>query len=106
MNQIFQSLIIRFVFSGGMAACTTLGVLYILVRFFGVWYLVATTIAFLFGFFVSFVLQKFWTFKDMRKKALWWQMPASLCVLLGAISLNIFIMYMLVAMARDRKSVV
>ena len=99
MNQIFQSLIIRFIFSGGMAALTTFGVLYVLVRFFDAWYLTASTTAFLFGFFVSFVLQKFWTFKDMRKKALWWQMPVSLCVLLGAIFLNIFIMFVLVEMA-------
>ena len=98
MNQIFQSLIIRFIFSGGMGALTTFGVLYILVRFFDAWYLTASTTAFLFGFFVSFSLHKFWTFKDMRKKALWWQVFVSFCMLLGTMFLNAFIMYVLVGM--------
>lgn len=56
--------VVRFIFSGGAAMGMTLAILYALTEFVHVWYLYSTMIAWCFGFFTSFMLQKFWTFED------------------------------------------
>jgi putative flippase GtrA len=54
--------IARYIISGGSAAFVTLSVFYICNSIFHIWYLLASIIAFIAGFCVSFTLQKFWTF--------------------------------------------
>ncbi len=56
--------ILRFLISGGTSAAVDLGLLYIFTDIFGIWYLTSTVFAFIIAFFVSFGLQKFWTFRD------------------------------------------
>ncbi len=58
----------RYIVSGGSAAVVDLFVLYVFVRCFDMWYVLAAILAFLIAFGVSFTLQKFWTFKDVSKK--------------------------------------
>jgi putative flippase GtrA len=58
------SRILRFLVAGGSAGAVDLGVLYVFVHLFGMWYLLSSVIAFLVALSVSFTLQKFWTFKD------------------------------------------
>lgn len=57
--------VVRYVISGGTGAVVNIGSLFILTHFLGVWYLVSSVIAFLLSFFVSFFLQRTWTF-DLR----------------------------------------
>ncbi|MCX6715948.1 MAG: glycosyltransferase, partial [Candidatus Taylorbacteria bacterium] len=56
--------IIRYLFSGGLAALTDIVLIYLFTDFFGMWYLLSSVLAFLVAFVVSFVLQKFFTFQD------------------------------------------
>jgi len=63
-NKITSSQIARYLFSGGTATFTNLGVFYVLSTIFGLYYLVASGAAFLIGFAVSFTLHKFITFQD------------------------------------------
>src|SRR3989338_8023628 len=96
MSQIFQSIIVRFIFSGSIATLVSLMVLYALVHFWNVWYLTATTVGFLAGFLLSFTLQKLWTFKDARRDATYWQLFAYFGVTLSALALNTALMFILV----------
>ena len=59
----------RFLFSGGSAAVVDLSLLYLFTDILGWWYLYSATAAFIAAMFVSFTLQKFWTFKDERTEA-------------------------------------
>jgi len=56
--------ILRFLVSGGASAFVNLVVLYSLTEYVGLWYMVSGSVAFVCSFFVSFTLQKFWTFRD------------------------------------------
>lgn len=59
--------VFKFLISGGSAAVVTIITLFVLTDLIGIWYVLSSAIAFMFGFLVSFTLQKFWTFQDMRK---------------------------------------
>ena len=54
----------RFLFSGGTAFIVNLGLLYFLVDVLGWWYLGASLASFSVAIIVSFIMQKFWTFRD------------------------------------------
>ena len=59
--------LVRFLFSGGMAVLTNVGLLFLLVHVFGIYYLSSSIIAFTVAIFVSFTLQKFFTFNDRNR---------------------------------------
>lgn len=59
---LFSSTVLKYVLSGGIASAVMLGSLLVFREFFGIWYLSASTLAFIFAFVTSFLLQKFWTF--------------------------------------------
>jgi len=64
---------IKYIISGSISAVILLGILYVLTDIFGMWYITSDIIAFSVALIVSFVLQKFWTFRDddlgrMRKQ--------------------------------------
>jgi dolichol-phosphate mannosyltransferase len=56
--------IAKFVISGSTAGFVELGLLYVLTRYLGLYYLVSSTVGFVFAVAVSFTLQKFWTFEN------------------------------------------
>ena len=55
---------IRYLFSGGTAATIDVGLLFVLVKYFHVYYLAAATFAMTMSFIVRFLLQKFVTFQN------------------------------------------
>src|SRR3989338_4767276 len=55
---------VKYLFAGGTAAAVNLMLLYVLTDIIGVWYLTSSVVAFIASFITSFVLQKFWTFRD------------------------------------------
>lgn len=59
--------VLRYLISGGAATALDLILLYIFTEFFGWWYLWSVTPAFVIAIWVSFFLQKFWTFNDYSK---------------------------------------
>ena len=84
--------VIRYVISGGSGAVVNIGTLYVLTRIVGMWYLSASVIAFVASFFVSFGLQRFWTFEHRSRenvvKHAWMYLAvalANLCVNTGIV---------------------
>jgi dolichol-phosphate mannosyltransferase len=63
-----NKVIIKYLFSGGVAATADFAILYALTDILGVWYILSASFAFAAAFGVSFCLQKFWTFRDNNKK--------------------------------------
>ncbi|KKQ99234.1 MAG: GtrA family protein [Parcubacteria group bacterium GW2011_GWF2_40_69] len=61
--------IVRYVISGGTSAVVSLVLFFILNSKIGVHYIISSVISFIFAFFVSFILQKFWTFKSHETQA-------------------------------------
>ncbi|MDP3725664.1 MAG: glycosyltransferase [bacterium] len=62
----FSHTIVRFIISGSIAALVYFTLLYIFTDIIGLWYLFSSVVTYILSFSVSFVLQKFWTFRDVR----------------------------------------
>lgn len=86
----------KYVVSGGSAACVNLGGLYVLTEYAHVHYLQSAVLAFIVAFFISFLLQKFWTFGDMRKEVMHIQMMWYLGLSLANLLVNTLLIYILV----------
>ena len=56
--------IIKYVFAGSLATASNLLILFISVHYLKLWYLISSIIAFCFGVSISYILQKFFTFKN------------------------------------------
>lgn len=87
---------IKYLIAGGIAALVDLSLLYFFTDILGVWYLSSACLAFVVAFFVSFFLQKFWTFRDSNKEQMYKQMGAYLAVALTNFALNAALMYIFV----------
>lgn len=87
---------IKYVISGGTAAVVNIGSLYLLTEYGHIHYLVSASIAFVFGFTVSFILQKFWTFQNKGRSNMHWQLTLYFIVALGNLAFNTLLLYVLV----------
>jgi putative flippase GtrA len=97
LSQIYKyKLYIKYVISGGTAASVDLILLYILTDIFGIWYLLSACLAFVVAFFVSFYMQKFWTFRDNNRERIYQQMSLYLMVGVFNLGINAGGMYILV----------
>ncbi len=88
--------IARYIVSGGTGAAVNIGTLFILVHWFGVWYLAASITGFLVSFFVSFTLQRYWTFGHRTAEGLGRHATLYLATLVFNAALNTGIVYVLV----------
>lgn len=86
----------RFVISGGTATAVNLGTLFILTHFFGVWYIYSSIAAFAVSFFVSFSLQKLWTFGNTALDKVHVQATKFLAIILVALGINTLLIYIFV----------
>lgn len=93
-------LLSKYVVSGGSSAGVNLGTLYLLTEYAHVYYLQSAVLAFVIAFLISFILQKFWTFRDMRKEVLHWQMLWFLGLSLANLLVNTSLIYILVEYLR------
>lgn len=87
---------IKFIISGGIAGFIDLSLLYILTDILNIWYLLSAGLAFIIAFFVSFTLQKFWTFRDNNRKKFYQQISLYFIVGVMNLFLNTGGMYLLV----------
>lgn len=78
---------VKYIIGGCTAAIVDLLLLYVFTDIFGLWVIYSATLAFLVAFFVSFYIQKFWTFRDNRKKGAYKQMAMYFGV--GTVNLGI-----------------
>lgn len=88
--------IIKYLIAGGTATLVDLGLLYFFTDILNIWYLFSACLAFTLAFFVSFSLQKFWTFGDRDKETIYKQMRIYLAVALTNLLVNAGLMYLLV----------
>ncbi len=88
--------IFRFLVSGVIATAVNLSILYTLTDLFGVWYLISSAFSFTAAFVVSFVLQKFWAFKNESRDRIRSQMPMHLTVALINLVINEILLYTMV----------
>ena len=89
-------IVIKYFFSGLFGIFTNLVVLYFFTEITHLWYVFSAMISFIFGFIVTFLLQKFWTFNNhgrsgISKQAIWYFFIALLNLVF-----NIIILYILV----------
>ena len=56
--------IIRYIFAGGTATISNLVILFICVHYFKLWYLISAVISFTCAVIISYILQKFFVFKN------------------------------------------
>ncbi len=89
----------KYVVSGGSSAFVNLGTLYLLTEYAHIHYLQSAVLAFLLAFFISFILQKFWTFQDMRKEVIHRQMMWYLGLSLLNLLVNTALIYVFVEYA-------
>lgn len=87
---------IKYVIAGGTAASIDLGLLFIFTDLFGIWYITSAALAFMLAFFVSFSLQKFWTFRDSSTDGIYQQMSMYFVIAVVNLLLNTGLMYVLV----------
>lgn len=90
--------ILRFLISGGSATAIDFFFLYAFTEWVGFYYLASSVLAFLISIVVSFILQKFWTFKnssreDMHQQALTYISVAVLNLVINTSLVFIFVEY-------------
>ncbi|HEX7724209.1 MAG TPA: glycosyltransferase [Candidatus Paceibacterota bacterium] len=95
-GKIMTAKLIRYVFSGGLAAATDLILLWILIYPLHVPAVVSSIIAFIFAFGVSFIMQKFFTFQDHGTDGMHGQAALYLVVTSLNLGLNTLCMYLAV----------
>jgi putative flippase GtrA len=88
-----KGIFIRFIVAGGTAAFVNLLILYIAADILGIWYLVASIFAFSTAVIVSFLLQKYFAFRDGRQEQSRKQFVYFLLVTLVNIVLNTTLVY-------------
>lgn len=87
--------IIKYLISGGIAACVNLITLYMFTERFHFWYIYSSWVAFVITFVVSFSLQRFWTFRGNQHRALNAQLLMYFVMAIVNIILNTGILYIL-----------
>ena len=87
---------VRYIISGGTGAVVNIGTLFVLTHFLGVWYLASSVIAFIVSCFVSFYLQRTWTFEQNLPGTVTRHMSLYLAVALFNLALNTAIVYVCV----------
>lgn len=87
----------RYLISGLLALLTNILLLYLCVDVLAFWYLAGSTIAFVGTLLVSFILQKFWTFREPSKGELPKQLASYGVLAVANIGVNVVLMYFLVS---------
>ena len=88
-----SSRILRYLVSGGATALVLFISLIIFREVFGLWYLLASTLAFCFAVVTSFGMQKFWTFRNTENKNVYKQFLTFLIISLCNLAINAAFMY-------------
>lgn len=87
---------VKYAICGSTAASVDLFLLFVFTDLLNFWIVYSASLAFVFAFFVSFYLQKFWTFRDNQKKGTMKQMIMYLMVGIMNLGINAGGMYLLV----------
>jgi putative flippase GtrA len=96
LKHLINHRVIRYIISGGIAALVLFGTLFLAKEIFQLWYLLASTIAFVVTFITSFLLQKLWTFQNNTFHKTKKQLTLFFLVSLFNLCANTILMYVLV----------
>lgn len=88
--------LLRFLFSGGISAGVNLFFLHIFTEYFGFYYLWSVVLAFIIAVCVSFIMQKFWTFRDKSKEDIHKQVSIYVTAAIINTIINTGLVYLLV----------
>lgn len=88
--------VVRFIIAGGLAVLVDVGTLYVAKGICGLSLIPAVAVAFFFGFWASFFLQKFWVFEDGSVDRVHAQVGFYFMVAATNFFLTILLMYFLV----------
>ena len=88
--------LVKYLIAGSIGTFVNLVLLYFFTDILGIWYLISAGLAFIISFFISFFLQKFWTFSNRDKQKIYRQMAGYLSVALANLALNTLLMYLMV----------
>lgn len=86
----------RFIICGGMAFSANIALLFLFTNEFGFWYLTSSVIAFTGALFVSFLMQKYWTFRSSEHGAVVTEAWMTIILALINLILNTVLMYIFV----------
>lgn len=92
--------VVRYLIAGSIAAAVNLGTLYFFTDILDVWYLFSSVLSFLVTFFVSFALQKFWTFRDKETKGIHTQGLLYFALALANLAVNSALLFFFVEVLR------
>ena len=99
INRAKLFFLIRYLFAGGLAFTTNLALLFVFANYFHMWYLTASTLAFIVSVIVSFTVQKFITFRDRTTENVRHQMMMYMVIAIFNVTANGGIMFSLVDLA-------
>ena len=88
--------VIRYLFGGGFATAVNIGLLFIGVHYFHMWYLTSAVIAFCCAVIVSYLIQKFWTFKRYETEGMHVQFLIFVLFAIAMLGLNTLLIYVAV----------
>ncbi len=91
-----KNILFRYVAAGLTGAGTQIGLLYIFTDLVKIWYIYSSIIAFIVAIIVSFLLQKFWTFKDRTTQQIHHQAIKYLATAITGLIVNTVLMYLFV----------
>jgi len=95
-KSIFGNILVRYLIAGFSAAGTNIGLLYIFTDILNIWYLYSSILSFLIAIWVSFFLQKLWTFGDKKVEGVRGQFLKYMAVAIAGILINTLSMLLLV----------
>jgi glycosyltransferase involved in cell wall biosynthesis/putative flippase GtrA len=92
-NRAVWHLLFRYLCSGGLAFVSNLGLFVFFEQVFDLWYVAASTLAFIISVGVSFLAQKFITFRDHSRDRTFRQFGWYIVIALFNVSMNALMMY-------------
>lgn len=98
VNKIYTQLI-RFGFSGGAGVLAGYISLFVLTEFVGLWYILSSVVAGIVNGLINFFLEKYWTFKNRDKGAIYKQAGFYAMTRLALFGADVGLLYLLVEYA-------
>lgn len=89
-------LLIRYLFAGSLSLVTNIGLLFVFVVYLGWWYLIASTVSFIISVNISFLAQKYITFRETSTHRIPRQMVQYILIAVFNVIANAIMVFVLV----------
>ncbi len=103
-NNVFKHRqIVKYLIAGGTSTSADIFIYSLLVYFAGLWYVTSSIISFTIAFWISFGLQKFWTFRDKNTEKIMKQTYLYFFVAIVNLGISTLLIYLFVDYAHIHK---